>query len=194
MDVCWDGLMIRLAAPDPAAYDQWRAAVEEFDGTAMDGSGFPEGGARDTTRAGFAAYLADRARQADVTIEPDAGRVHCTYFWILDDDELVGFLALRHAVNEVLLAVGGHIGYSVRPSCRGRGFATSALMAGLDEARALGIEQVLVTCSVENRASQAVIERCGGVFEDVRTHPALPGDTRRYWFGRPPWPSEPTAT
>ena len=152
----------------------------------------------DTSRAGFDAYLTDRARQGDTTVAPPEGFVHCSYFWVLDgpragEGDIVGFLALRHTLTEVLYEAIGHIGYSVRPSARGRGVAAGALMLGLDEARALGVEQVLVCCSTENPASRAVIEKCGGQFEDVRSHPAFPGETRRYWFGSPPFPQGPTA-
>ena len=52
-------------------------------------------------------------------------RVHCDYYWITDgigpDEEVVGFLALRHSLTAWLLEEGGHIGYSVRPSRRARG-------------------------------------------------------------------------
>jgi predicted acetyltransferase len=39
----------------------------------------------------------------------------------------------------------------------------------------LGIDPVLITCDDDNLASAAVIERCGGVVQDVR------GGKRRYW-------------
>ncbi|MGZ7278127.1 GNAT family N-acetyltransferase, partial [Streptococcus pyogenes] len=39
------------------------------------------------------------------------------------DDEAVGFLNLRLVLNDYLLNQGGHIGYSVRPSVRGKGYA-----------------------------------------------------------------------
>ena len=41
--------------------------------------------------------------------------VHCTYFWITEDGEFVGYLALRHSLTPWLLDEGGHIGFSVRP-------------------------------------------------------------------------------
>jgi predicted acetyltransferase len=33
--------------------------------------------------------------------------VHCTYYWITEDDEFVGYLALRHALTPWLLEAGG---------------------------------------------------------------------------------------
>ncbi|MEZ5097877.1 MAG: GNAT family N-acetyltransferase [Nocardioides sp.] len=103
-------------------------------------------------------------------------RVHCSYRWIADDGDLVGFLAIRHALNDFLREEGGHIGYSVRPSRRREGHATLALALALAEARALGIERALVTCDTDNVASARTIERNGGVLEDVRH------GKRRYWI------------
>ena len=42
-------------------------------------------------------------------------------------EEAVGFLNLRLALNDYLLHRGGHIGYSVRPSARGKGYAKAML-------------------------------------------------------------------
>jgi predicted acetyltransferase len=48
-------------------------------------------------------------------------------------------------------------------------------------ARAAGVEDVLVTCDDDNAASAAIIERAGGVLEDVRARPDGIG-MRRYWI------------
>ena len=50
----------------------------------------------------------------------------------------------------------------------------------LPEARALGLDRVLVTCDDTNLGSQRVIEANGGVLEDVRSTQL--GRTRRYWL------------
>lgn len=192
--------MVDLIAPDATRHDEWAAMLREFrEATTdsrddvwecaggIDGSGFTRGSTVDVTPEGFAAYVADRARQGDTRVPPAPGLVHCSFLWVVDDGELVGHLALRHALNEFLYEIGGHIGYSVRPSARGRGLAKSALKLGLDEAAKRGIAPALVCCATTNDASRAVIETCGGQFDDIRD------DSRRYWFGDDPRPSEPTA-
>nr|WP_319464069.1 GNAT family N-acetyltransferase [Micromonospora sp. RTP1Z1] len=75
---------------------------------------------------------------------------------------------------------GGHIGYGVRPSARRRGVATFALGVALSEAARRGIDPVLVTCDDDNTASARIIERHGGVLEDVRDTEL--GRIRRYWI------------
>jgi predicted acetyltransferase len=106
--------------------------------------------------------------------------VHATYWWIAESDTYLGSITLRHALNEFLLRAAGNIGYGIRPSARRRGLATWALGAVLPEARALGLDRVLVTCENGNIASARTIENCGGVLEDVRDTEL--GRTRRYWI------------
>ena len=92
------------------------------------------------------------------------------------DGKAVGFLNLRLRLNDFLLEEGGHIGYSIRPSERGKGYAKEALCQGLQVAKGKNIKQALVTCSTENPASRAVILANGGEVEDVRN------GTERYWI------------
>ena len=68
---------------------------------------------------------------------------------------------------------GGHIGYWVRPSERGRGYGKLMLRLALPKARRLGIHNALVTCDLGNTASRKVIEANGGVFKNqvkIRSH------------------------
>lgn len=88
----------------------------------------------------------------------------------------LGFLNLRLRLNDYLLNKGGHIGYSIRPSEQGKGYAKEQLARGLTWAREKNIQRVLVTCSQNNPASRAVILANGGALEDVR------GETERYWI------------
>jgi predicted acetyltransferase len=49
----------------------------------------------------------------------------------------------------------------------------------LSTARTLGLDRVLITCADDNVASARVIERHGGLLEDVRDTEL--GRARRYW-------------
>lgn len=88
----------------------------------------------------------------------------------------LGFLNLRLRLNDYLLEKGGHIGYSIRPSERGKGYAKESLRQGLQIAKEKNINRVLVTCNIKNPASRAVILANGGQLEDIRH------ETERYWI------------
>ena len=90
--------------------------------------------------------------------------------------QAVGFLNLRLRLSNFLLEAGGHIGYSIRPSERGKGYAKETLRQGLQVAKEKNIKKALVTCSVNNPASRAVILANGGLLEDVRN------GVERYWI------------
>ncbi len=108
------------------------------------------------------------------------GWASATRWWMEDPDqadEFVGSISLRHHIDHPMLStIGGHVGYSVRPRARGRGFASDALRQVVPRAAARGIPRLLVTCDLDNVASARTIETCGGVFEGE-----LEGK-RRYWI------------
>ena len=123
----------------------------------------------------FATFCeAVRADALEETPRPQA-HVPCTTLWWVDGDDYLGRIAIRHRLTDVLLEVGGHIGYDVRPTRRREGHATEMLRQSLPWARDLGIAPALVTCDEDNVGSIRVIEHAGGALEDVR------GIKRRYW-------------
>lgn len=83
--------------------------------------------------------------------------------WMWEDD-FVGSIGLRWPRDLGALPPYclGHIGYAVVPWARRNGFATTALRLMLDEARAVGLEQVELTTDPDNFASIRVIEKNGG--------------------------------
>ena len=103
-----------------------------------------------------------------------------TALWLVDNGEFIGSLSLRHRLNENLLKMGGHIGYSIRPSARKRGYGTKILELALPIAKSLGIDKVLVTCDDDNTGSAKIIEKNGGVLENKVEHEGKL--KRRYWI------------
>lgn len=95
---------------------------------------------------------------------PAGETVPTTVFLVMDavTCQLVGMIALRHRLDDHLARWGGHVGYSVRPGLRNRGYATAALQALLPYCRSLGLNQLLLSCWAENLPSAQVMKHCGG--------------------------------
>lgn len=111
------------------------------------------------------------------------GRVAETVFFLVRDGRyLIGSSRLRHTLTPSLENEGGHIGYDIRPSQRGKGYATLLLSLVLDEARRLGLSGVLVTCDEVNTASARVIEKNGGILINKVTAEEGGQLVRRYWI------------
>ena len=97
------------------------------------------------------------------------------------DNKVIGIIDLRHHINHPILETwGGHCGYSVRPSERGKGYAKEMLRLNILNAKALGIPKLLITCSIENTASEKTILANGGVYEN--TIDVDDRKIKRYWI------------
>lgn len=98
------------------------------------------------------------------------------------DNRIVGMIQLRHYFNEYLEKYAGHIGYSVRPSERRKGYAVNMLHDILSHCREVGLERVLVSCLEDNEASRRTILRNGGVYESTVYEPKRQVYLQRYWI------------
>jgi predicted acetyltransferase len=82
-------------------------------------------------------------------------------FWLTDSTgKIYGNIRIRHRA----LQVYGHIGYDIRPSCRGQGMGTRLLRLGLEKAKHLQLGRVKIACDERNKPSVHIIESNGGVF------------------------------
>ncbi|WP_049522448.1 GNAT family N-acetyltransferase [Streptococcus mitis] len=135
-----------------------------------------DGGFWDTENFVYEDWL-ETNMQKEIGINLPENRVPSIQFVSFDDvGRALGFLNLRLRLTNFLLEAGGHIGYSIRPSERCKGYAKETLRQGLQVAKEKNIKRALVTCSVNNPASRAVIIANGGIFEDARN------GVERYWI------------
>ncbi len=174
--------MIKLIKPTKAYEDELMAFKNEMFATGdihINGSGALE------EYATFEDWIQHLDSYKDRNkIKPGSDRVEGSQ-WVLVDDEkhrVLGMANIRHYLNDYLLREGGHIGYSIRPSERGKGYGHLQLMLALDVLRDLGLDRALVTCDEDNAASYRTIESCGGVLENIVSIPGETKPLRRYWI------------
>ena len=85
------------------------------------------------------------------------------YFLVDDEKNLIGMVNIRHSLGEKYRIEGGHIGYSIRPTKRRKGYNKINLYLALEKVKQLGIKKVLITCDDDNIASAKSIEALEGV-------------------------------
>ena len=163
---------MKLRRPTLADKEAILSMMAEFEET----QSAHDGGFWDAENFDYVEWL-ETSHNKEMGINLPENRVPSIQFVSFDDvGRALGFLNLRLRLNEGLLNHAGHIGYSIRPSERGKGYAKESLRQGLQVAKGKNIKRALVTCSTENPASRAVIIANGGVYEDVRN------GTERYWI------------
>lgn len=152
--------MPALVRPSERYRESYIAAVQEFqaEGTWLNLD-------VEQLERDFDGHVRDLLRRSDRATQ-DPGLVPETFWWLVEENEFIGVVSVRHELNENLLKVGGHIGYAIRPSKRGMGYGKLILKLVLEKARGLGLRRVLVTCDSDNIGSKKIIEANGGVLEN----------------------------
>ncbi|MFI5345425.1 MAG: GNAT family N-acetyltransferase [Elusimicrobiota bacterium] len=110
------------------------------------------------------------------------GRVPDTMLYAFVDGVIVGRVNIRHELNEHLRERGGHIGYSVAPRYRRRGYAAEMFRLCLPICRAVGLTRILITCDDDNVGSWKLLENAGARLEARRTDAQTGMFYRRYWL------------
>lgn len=110
------------------------------------------------------------------------GYVRENFYLCYNHNELIGVFSLKFELTEFLLNYGGHIGYAVKPSCRNRGYATQMLSIGKSIAKSLGFDKLLLVCNTDNIASEKVIIKNNGIFENSVFDDSEGVFVKRYWI------------
>ncbi|NSW92421.1 MAG: GNAT family N-acetyltransferase [Firmicutes bacterium] len=169
---------VRLVYPSVEYKESFIAANEEYKSM---GEAFEN---IEKLEADFVGYI-DRLNNYRKGIDLPENWVPYTTFWLVEGNEgneYIGTGYVRHALTNNLKAIGGHIGYGIRPSCRRKGYGRFILKLLLEEAAKLGIRNALVTCSPDNEGSKRIIEANGGILLDeiIAELDGKPRKTLRY--------------
>ena len=112
------------------------------------------------------------------------GRVCATTYFSVrkSDNKILGIINIRHELNDYLYNFGGHIGYSIRPTERRKGYGNKQLSLALDKCINLDIKKVLITCRENNIGSAKTIESCHGKLENIVFNESENDIFKRYWI------------
>lgn len=97
---------------------------------------------------------------AGIGLRPE--HVPQTYYFLMDGDKAVAMFKVRHRLNDFLREGAGHIGYGVRQSERGRGYATAGLALAVEALRPIiDTDEVYMSVNKNNPASLRVMLKNG---------------------------------
>lgn len=167
---------LTLLMPDESHEAAWHEVIAEFEEYGEEIVPY----SLDNRMRDYTAYL-QRTRDYAAGKNLDGFVRSDTYFLLNENADILGAINLRYDLNEHLYNFGGHIGYGIRPTARGKGYATYMLKNILPTYKMMGFEKVLITCNADNTASEKVVLKNGGVKENE-----VKGEggnvTYRYWI------------
>lgn len=113
------------------------------------------------------------------------GYVPAYHFFLIDDDKFIGEVHIRTKLTSLLLNFGGNIGYGINPKYWNQGYGNKILELSLIKAKEIGLKgKLLITCDNDNIASARIIEKNGGILENIVKNNYNDNViiTKRYWI------------
>lgn len=110
-------------------------------------------------------------------------RVPQETIWITSNSDFIGAINFRPVIHSSLQKFGGHVGYSITPSARGKGYMIKALELLLNDKKRMAqidLDHIVLTTDLDNRASQEIILKNGGKFVEEYVFAPMEQQLRLY--------------
>ena len=156
--------------------------IEDFE---SDGRGYPYNDA-DTARRDFGRFVRDLRDEASGVDCPPGVIPQTTYVLVRDGKRALGEFRFRPTLPPPHNTNNGHVGYNVRPTERGKGYATRGLALLCEKARELRLDGLSLPVEGENPASVRVIEKNGGMLRRTITDQQSGTVVSWYWIALSP--------
>lgn len=88
------------------------------------------------------------------------------FYFIFDDEDLIGMGEIRHNLKPLGIKTIGHIACGIRPSKRQKGYALKSTEIMIEKLKEDGIEEVVLCHYSENNISPKIIEKLNFQFRD----------------------------
>ncbi len=102
-------------------------------------------------------------------LEKKKAKVPCSCYLVFrkEDDYLIGIFDLRHSLNFKHGNIYGHVGVSIRPSQREKGYYKHILHLIIEKAKEISINPLVISTEYDNIVSYKGIENIFGKYKDM---------------------------
>ncbi len=87
-----------------------------------------------------------------------------TLYFLVDDSKIIGHISICH---QNINYFGGHMGGSIRPTLRNKGYGKILYELGLEECSKYNFDEIIMYCDKNNISSNKIIVDIGGKLDSV---------------------------